>query len=318
MKNIIITGGNGFIGNALLDKLKSKQSIIRVFIFDKSVKLNKKIKKSNLYIHYYRVHLNKENSSNLIDHIIKKFRVKEIDEFWNLAANSDIKSSGYQNDFNDTYLTCFFSCELFNKIHIKKYIFASTSAIYGESKRKLSELTLNFNPISNYGLMKLQCEKILKFHSNFYKTKFYIFRFPNVVGPNLTHGIIYDFLKKIKKDPNCLEVLGNGQQKKPYLYVHELISIMNKLIKMKYRNNYNIFNISPEDNGMKVKDIAELFKELICPNINLKYSSKNNFGWKGDVSKYKFDIKKIKSLGINLKNSSYTSIYKTIKFYKND
>ena len=101
-------------------------------------------------------------------------------------------------------------------------------------------------------------------------------------------------------------------KKKPYLYVDELIEIIYQIAIKRKKINFDIFNISPDDNGIKVKDIAILFKRYFIPKINIKYSSKNNFGWKGDVPNYKFDIKKIKSMHIYPKFNSRESIIKTL------
>ena len=315
-KNIIILGGDGFIAKSLLKNLLLKKNKMNIFLIDRNIKKNliKKLNNKNLF--YVKSNLEKESSFVKIKKLLDKQKIYEIHELWNLCANSDIKISNLKNDLNNTFLSCFYSSKLLDDFKVLKYFFSSSSAIYGHSNYKLDENIKNFNPISMYGYMKLNCENYLKYLSNEHKTTFLIFRFPNVVGPNLSHGVIFDFLNKIKKNKHSLLVLGNGNQKKPYLYVDELIEIIYQIaIKRKKIMNFDIFNISPDDNGIKVKDIAILFKNILFPKINIKYSSKNNFGWKGDVPNYKFDIKKIKSMHIYPKFNSRESIIKTLRHY---
>ena len=316
-KNIIILGGGGFIAKSLLEKITKKNNInSKIFLIDQNIKKFKEEKKYNHSLIYIKSNLEKESEINKLISFLKKKNIRRISELWNLCANSDIKISNLDNDLKNTYLSCFFSSKLLGMFKIDKYIFSSSSAIYGHSKVSLNEDILNFNPISMYGLMKLNCEKFLKYLSNNYNCNFIVLRFPNVIGPYLTHGVIFDFLEKAKIDKNTLNVLGNGEQKKPYLHVDELLDIIYQLIIINKKDKFNIFNISPDDNGIKVKEIALLFKKILYPNIKIKYSSKYNYGWKGDVPEYKFDISKIKSIGIKPKLSSKKSIINTLNFYK--
>ncbi len=319
IKNILIFGGNGFIAKSLIEKINNVRSSkkFNIFLLDRDFRKNKTIKFNNKIYHYVKANLESEKVINLFIKKLKTKNITQIDEFWNLCANSDIKISSLDNDLKNTYLTCFYSGKILNKIKVKKYIFSSSSAVYGFSKIKFNEDFNNFNPISMYGLMKLNCENYLKYLSNEYKTQFIILRFPNVIGPDLTHGVIFDFLKKVKKNSKILLVLGNGEQKKPYLYVDDLINIILKILTLKkISNNFDIFNISPSDNGIKVAEIASLFKNILYPDIKIKYSSKNNFGWKGDVPSYQFDTIKINSKGIHPSYTSRESVIKTLLKYK--
>ena len=316
-KTILVLGGNGFIARSLVERIKKNNvTNLNLFLIDRDIKKFKEDKINNNSIYHIKVNLQFETEINKLIRFLKNKKIKKIDEVWNLCANSDIKISNLDNDLNNTYLSCFYSAKLFDFYKIDKYIFSSSSAIYGHSNIKLSEELLKFNPISMYGLMKLNCEKYIKYLSNNNNCNFIILRFPNVIGPNLTHGIIFDFLAKVKKNKNTLKVLGNGEQKKPYLYVEELLEIIYKIMNLKHKSNLNIYNISPDDNGIKVKDIARIFKQILFPNLKIKYSSNKNFGWKGDVPNYKFDIKKIKKAGIKPILSSKESIIKTLNIYK--
>ena len=107
-----------------------------------------------------------------------------------------------------------------------KIIFTSSSAIYGETNSIISEKTKIKKPISNYGLMKLKSEIFLTNFSKKFKIEILIFRFPNVVGSNLTHGLLFDMKNKIFSKKKHIQVLGNGEQQKPYSHVSEIIDCM--------------------------------------------------------------------------------------------
>ena len=144
-----------------------------------------------------------------------------------------------------------------SKITVSKYIFSSTSAVYGDYQLKFSEQSKT-RPISNYGAMKLASEAILSAYSNASKTKTYIIRFPNVIGKNMTHGLIYDLVNKNLKNPNYLKILGNGNQKKQYMKVNSLLKSIFFILK-KSKERYSVYNVAPEDNGIKVSSIVNLF-----------------------------------------------------------
>ena len=138
-----------------------------------------------------------------------------------MAANSDIQKGTKNNkvDLKDTYMTTVNTLNLIKKYLKKntKFIFSSSSAIYGNAKKSIVENHDPKKPVSNYGIMKLKSEKYIENFSKKMSLKVYIFRFPNVVGKNLTHGIIFDFINKIKINKKILNVLGNGDQQKTLL-----------------------------------------------------------------------------------------------------
>ena len=147
---------------------------------------------------------------------------EKIDIVYHLAANSDIQKGG-QNpevDYEDTFMTTRGVLELMRRNGIKNLFFSSTSAIYGnESDKLLSENLGGLLPISYYGGAKYASENFIASYSYMNDFNTMIFRFPNVIGPNLTHGVIYDFTKRLKDNPSELKILGDGTQTKPYVYL---------------------------------------------------------------------------------------------------
>ena len=181
----------------------------------------------------------------------------QIDEVWHLAANSDIPA-GVDNpdiDYKDTFMTTYNLLKSSKKYSVKKFNFASSSAVYGDwQETALDESLGPLKPISYYGAMKLhQKLKYLQQLRVFRRCKY--FRFPNVVGVPTTHGVILDFFNKLKENPKNLTVLGDGSQKS-YLHVTELVNAMLYVSNLELNSNHNkieIVNIGCSDSGIYVK-----------------------------------------------------------------
>ena len=151
------------------------------------------------------------------------FKDRKFDMVYHLAANSDIQKGGKdpQVDYDLTFNTTYHVLRYLKEFGIRKFFFASTSAIYGETSDVLNEDYGPLRPVSNYGAGKLASEAFISAFSSTYHIQTWITRFPNVVGERFTHGVIYDFIHKLLKNPAELEVLGNGEQCKPYVYVKD-------------------------------------------------------------------------------------------------
>ena len=139
-----------------------------------------------------------------------------------------------------------------------------------------------------------------------------IFRFPNVIGPRLTHGVIFDFVKKLKKDQNKLEILGDGTQCKPYIYVLDLVEAILKLT-ADFKQGAEVYNISVESEGTSVTRIAEIVvEELGLENVKFCYTG-GKVGWKGDVPRFRYDISKVLSTGWTPKHTSDEAVRQTVR-----
>jgi len=230
---------------------------------------------------------------------------------WHLAANSDIPAGvgDIAIDFKDTFQTTVSILRWMKNCNLKKLCFASSSAIYGDhGVTYLHESIGDCLPVSNYGAMKLASEAAICAAQESFLSQAIVFRFPNVVGTPATHGVIYDFIHKIKLTPELLNVLGDGSQKKLYLHVSDLISAMiflqENLISTK---KIEIFNIGPPDQGASVKEIAEIVSALFNPRPAIRYGIESK-GWVGDVPKFRYSTKKLNDLGWNSKLGSLSAI----------
>ena len=163
---------------------------------------------------------------------------------------------------------------IMKKIYANYLFFASSSAIYGFHENRLFEDIGPLMPISNYGAMKLSSEALISASQESFLEKVCIFRFPNVVGIPATHGVILDFIRRLRSHPNKLEVLGNGSQQKTYLHVEELVEAM-LFINITTGTGMNYYNIGATDDGISVKDIAELTVKRVSPQAIISYQEQD-------------------------------------------
>lgn len=307
--NILVAGGAGFIGSHLIDSLLAEGH--KVICADKLImgKQNIEHLKDDENFKFYEVELADQ------DKVEQIFAENAIDVVYHLAANSDIQKGGKEPgiDFNDTLLTTRALLEGMRKANVKKMFFASTSAVYGEMLDvELTETTGGLMPVSYYGGAKLASEALISSYVSMCDMSVVIFRFPNVIGPRLTHGAVFDFIRKLRKNPAELEILGNGTQCKPYIYVLDLVEAIMKLTQS-FEPGEVVYNISVNSPGTTVTHIAEIVVEEVgLQNVKFNYTGGDR-GWKGDVPRFSYDISKVLSTGWTPKHTSDEAVRQTVR-----
>lgn len=302
-----ITGGAGFIGSALVERLLNEGHT--VIVYD-----NMSTGKSEFLKKFGENSKFKFVKGNLLDFNKLKKSMKGADFVWHLAANADVKQ-GVENtklDLEQGVLTTYNVLEAMRQNSIKKIAFSSSSVVYGEAKKiPTPEDYGPLVPVSFYGASKLSAEaEICAFCGSFDFTA-YIFRFANVIGRNATHGILADFLKKIKQTPDKLEVLGDGTQKKSYILVDDCVDAMIHVTKTA-KEKVNIYNIGSQDQ-ISVKRIAELFIEQSGSNAKIVYTGGKR-GWAGDVPNMMLSTRKLSTLGWKTRHTSEDAVKLTIRY----
>lgn len=306
--NILVAGGAGFIGSHLCDALLAKGH--KVIVADKLIMGDQNIEhlKGNDAFKFYEIEL--ADQAN----VDKLFAENKIDAVYHLAANSDIQKGGKEPsiDFNDTLLTTRAILEGMRKANVKNMFFASTSAVYGEMLDvELTEETGGIKPVSYYGGAKLASEALISSYVSMCDMNAVIFRFPNVIGPRLTHGAVFDFIRKLRKNPRELEILGNGTQCKPYIYVLDLVDAIVKLTE-DFKPGEDVYNISVKSEGTTVTHIAEIVVDVLgLENVEFKYTGGDR-GWKGDVPRFAYDISKVLATGWEPKYTSDEAVRQTV------
>ena len=311
--SILITGVAGFIGSNLARQLLVEGK--RVYGIDnycRGTKQNVKDLLDNPLFALAEFDLcDLEAYQKFLNSFASEFNIEEV---WHLAANSDIPAgiSNAQIDLRDTFLTTYNTLEVMRKFNIPTIAFASTSAVYGNlGERVLTEDIGPLFPISNYGAMKLASEALISASVESFLKSAYIFRFPNVIGAPATHGVIIDFINKLKSTPENLVVLGNGTQQKSYLHIEDLIDAMISIRNLE-KAPLNYFNIGAGDDGISVHDIAEIVVDAVSPNASISYGEGDK-GWVGDVPRFKYSIEKLKRLGWVPKLNSVEAVRLAVK-----
>ena len=305
----VLYGGAGFIGANLANSLINKSQLVIVVDLPGAKNWNiieklPQARKVKIAGNHDLVFILNNILLELMNLQVAEFEL----HFWHLAANSDIRvsSTDASVDFENTLNSTISALKLASKLlFVKKFVFASTSAVYGyQPGIKLSEDS-DLKPISNYGVMKLASEYLVQnafsFDSN---VNFYIFRFPNVVGPFLTHGLIFDLKKQLIEAKPLINILGNGNQTKQYMHVDELIEEMLLLIDC---SPNSIFNLGPASGSTSVREIVRIFQKVNNNFREVKYGEEP-FGWVGDVPNFEFSIEKALDHGVMPRLNSYDSV----------
>jgi UDP-glucose 4-epimerase len=301
-----VTGGAGFIGSHLVDYLLKKKHNVTVFDNLSSGKID-----------FIKHNMDNKNfnfaESDLINIEELYDAIKGHDVVFHIAANPDVRLGAQKPDIaKKDILATYNILDSMRMNNIDKIVFSSSSTIYGETPAfPLPENYGPLLPISVYGAAKLAAEGLISSFCHSFDMKGWIYRFANVVGDRGTHGVIVDFIKKLRKNPKELEILGDGKQRKPYLYVTECIDgILHGFENANEEINY--FNLGC-DSATEVTRIAELVvEEMGLKNVTFCYTGGKR-GWKGDVPHFQFEIEKIKKLGWGPKLDSDQAVRKAIQ-----
>lgn len=310
---ILVTGGAGFIGTHLVrELLNRKNEVVVVDNFTLGHQENVDCFKDNSNYKFYNIDIAKT------EEFCDKLKDEKFDIVYHLAANSDIQKGGRnpEVDYNDTFMTTRSVLELMRRNGCKNLFFSSTSAVYGEKTELLTETAGDLKPISYYGGAKLASESFIDSYTYMNDFNTVVFRFPNVIGPNLTHGVIYDFTRKLQNNPNELEILGDGSQTKPYIYVLDLIDAIIKFtLETPMKQGIEIYNAGVES-ATNVTTIANIVcEELGYKNVKYNYTG-GNVGWKGDVPKFQYDLTKIHNAGWTASKTSDEAVRETVRYIK--
>ena len=307
-KKILITGGLGFIGSNFVRFLISQKYDGNIILFDNNSIDNQ------ISINEFRTY---KNISIVFGDLLLEEPLYEalqnVQLVIHLAANSDI-SKGVNNpkiDFKNTVVaTNNLLCAMLHN-NVKKIIFSSGSGVYGDIPNiDIPEDYGQCMPVSHYGASKLCAESMISAFVHMHEFQALIFRFANVIGIGQTHGVAYDFIKRIRNNSETLEIKGDGNQQKSYIHITDVINGIMMTAK-NYKGNIDYYNISTDD-LITVKEIAEIVRDKMKVK-DLKFSFGNTpYGWKGDVPKITLSNLKLKSLGWLPLMSTRLSIEKSI------
>ena len=308
MTKYFITGGAGFIGSSLAERLAAEDTN-HVVIYDNFSTgckefLTQLRKKTNVEI----------ISGDLLDTKALKTAMAGSDFVFHLAANADVRFGTEHpgKDLEQNTIATFNVLEAMRENGLGKLAFSSTGSIYGEAKIIPTPEDAPF-PVqtSLYGASKLAGEGLITAYCEGFNFQSWIFRFVSILGERYTHGHVFDFYKKLLANPNELYVLGNGHQRKSYLYIQDCIDAILLAIE-KSQEKVNIFNLGT-DQYCEVNNSISWITEYLGLNPDLKYSGGDR-GWIGDNPFIFLDCNKIRKLGWKPKLSIPEAIIRTLKY----
>lgn len=305
-RNVFVSGGAGFIGSHLVRSLLRDPGVERVVIFDNF--------SSGLMSHLDDVSSDprlKVVQSDLKELSAVASAMAGCETVFHLAANPDIAKAVTQPDIDfweGTYLTQ----NVLEGMRINgasKILYTSGSGVYGENPNvAFAEHYGPCVPISTYGASKLACEGLIAAYCHMFELTGRAFRFANVVGPRQTHGVGYDFIRRVTQDPSRLRILGDGTQSKSYIHVEDVLAAM-FLVDAKCKAAFDVFNVATDD-YITVNEIADIAVKALGrdpSHVRYEYTGGDR-GWKGDVPLVRFDVTKIKSFGWRCQRSSAEAV----------
>ena len=303
----LVTGGAGFIGSHLVDRLVSRgDSVVVVDNLSSGV-----LDFIQAHITSGKVQFHNIDLKNL-EHLIPL--LKDIDIVYHLAANPDIRLGTRitDTDLNEGTIATYNVLESMRINNVDKIAFASSSVVYGENApMPTPENHGPCLPISLYGASKQAGEGLIGAFVGTFGLQAWIFRFANIIGERGTHGVIFDFIHKLKTDPNRLEVLGNGLQEKSYMEVGDCVDAMLHVVK--HTNEpVNLYNLGSNDT-CSVRNIAAIVvRETGCDNAQIEYTGGDR-GWAGDIPKAMLEIKRLQDLGFEVNYDSEEAVAYTAR-----
>lgn len=298
--NYMVIGGAGFIGSHVTKRLFNEEPEAQIYVYD-NFSSGKQEHLQEIWGEE-RLHIIKADIKDL-DTLVQS--MQGMDMVYSLASNPDIAKAMVQPDIDfweGTYLINNV-IEALRRNQVKKLIYASGSGVYGDVGATVTDEDFSpMLPSSTYGASKLACEAMICSYCHMFDMNAAAFRFANVVGPNQTHGVGYDFINRLLDNPKELRILGNGTQSKSYIYVEDIVNAL-RTVEKNALKGYNYYNVATLDH-ITVTEIADIVVKVMgLENVEYQYTGGDR-GWKGDVPVVRLDSKKIRSLGWS---NQYTS-----------
>ena len=303
---VLVTGGAGFIGSHLVDALMMRG--LPVVVLDNMSKGSGENLARWIGHSTFRLIVGDCLNRDDLGRAMEGCRV-----VFHLAANSEVRAgvSDTRIDLEQNVLATYNVLEEMRRSKTAKtVVFTSTSTVYGEASTiPTPENYGPLKPISLYGASKLACEAMISAYCHMFGLRAVVYRFANIIGSRSRHGVIWDFIQKLTRNPSRLEILGDGRQTKSYLHVSDCVEAF-LLGLEKAQERFEVFNIGSED-WVDVNTIAKVVVEemgLRDVEFTYKVNVEGGRGWPGDVRFMLLDISKLKRLGWRPRHNSLESV----------
>jgi UDP-glucose 4-epimerase len=236
------------------------------------------------------------------------------DRVYHYASNPDIAKAMVQPDIDfweGTYLTQNL-LEAMRQTGVPELVYASGSGVYGDvGDFPVTEDHTPMQPISPYGASKLSCEVTIHAYTHMFGIKARVFRFANVVGAHQTHGVAYDFIRRLRQNPAELSILGDGSQSKSYIHVEDIVGGIQYFVN-RDSGRYSYYHLATDD-YLTVREIADLVvEEMGLKSVRYVFSGGDR-GWKGDVPVVRFNLAKVHDAGWSAKRTTREAMRASIQ-----
>ncbi len=307
----LVTGGAGFIGSHIVDRLMERGD--EVIVYDNM---------STGIDDFVKEHLEKPNfkfvEGDILDLPKLKTEMQGVELVFHMAAHADVRSgfNDHKVDFEQNLVGTINVLEAMKENGTKKIAFASTSSVYGDATVVPTPETYPFFPTSLYGSSKAAAETYISAFCEYYDMTAYIFRFVSWVGERYTHGLVFDFLKKLEADPSKLYILGDGTQRKSYLYVKDGVDAIFTIIE-KAKEKINVFNLGNNEILTVADSAKEIVNEAGYENVEFEYEGGDK-GWIGDNKYVLLDTQKLQALGWKPTKNTRESLRITTRYLQDN
>ncbi|MCD5400992.1 NAD-dependent epimerase/dehydratase family protein [candidate division NPL-UPA2 bacterium] len=292
-RKMLVTGGAGFIGSHLVDKLIEQGANV-IVLDDLSYGKRENVHRQAEFV-----------KGSVLDYERLKDVINNRDTVFHLAASATTKESsmGWDDPIYDYEINAIGTLNILRAIRElgqkTKVVYASSAAVYGQPEYTPITETHPNNPISPYGISKLSGEKYCFAYSKEYGINSAIIRIFNTYGPRQPRYVMDDFIKKLRVDPSKLEIIGSGEQTRDFCYVSDVVTAFITVAESQ-SEIYEVYNVGSGE-STSIKELAEMIVSIISPNARIVSGEET---WKGDIKNLgPADITKLKRLGFSPKTS---------------
>ena len=308
----LVTGGAGFIGSHLVDALMESGWEVRV-LDDLIAGSLENVKRWIEGEHFEFIKGDMRNPE------IARKAVDGVEVVFHLAANPEVRIGSQSPEllYETNVLITHNLLDAIRDSRVRYLVFTSSSTVYGDaSVIPTPEDYAPLEPISVYGGAKLAAEALISGYTHTFGFRALIFRLANIIGERSNHGVIYDFINKLRRNPEELEILGDGTQRKSYLHVSDTVEGMLQIFDHFRKGNKTVdfYNLGNDD-WITVKEIAEIVSgEMgLKPKFRFTGGVDGGRGWKGDVKFMRLSIEKARKTGWRPRLNSYEAVRRTVK-----
>ena len=301
-----VTGGAGFIGSHLVDRLLDRGAEVAVYD-DLSTGREQFLDTARQRPGFAFVR------GDVLDGDRLRRSMSGADLVCHLQANADVRSGpdDPRKDLSQNIVATFGVLEAARDVGVASVLFASSAVVYGEPTIFPTPEDVAVIQTSTYGASKLAGEALIQAFSEYYDMRAFLFRFVSFIGERYTHGVVFDFVRKLRANPRELEILGDGKQRKSYLYVADGVAgMLHALDHASAR--INVFNLG-HDEVLNVLAVADVVcAELGLSDVTYRLTGGER-GWKGDAPFVLLDTTRIKALGWRATTPIVEGIRRTVR-----